>query len=219
MSPIYITAIICIIIVIGFLAYYYYIYKLFQMNYNKYKIPLLLDETEFNEDYTNTKILSSLVTDRKTLSVQGLGYGVSFSWEMNISNLSGNDKWNNSFNLLKPILKMNDSPQISYHPKKNYLSIILKYRDNPFYVQFAEFKYEDVKLQKWSKYILVINDRNVLLFVDGLPVFNKYLPSVPVIYDIQSKIILGQVNNNFLGKIRNLTLYPYPLTYTEIISI
>jgi hypothetical protein len=114
---------------------------------------------------------------------------------------------------------MNDSPQISYHPKKNYLSIILKYRDNPFYVQFAEFKYEDVKLQKWSKYILVINDRNVLLFVDGLPVFNKYLPSVPVIYDIQSKIILGQVNNNFLGKIRNLTLYPYPLTYTEIISI
>jgi len=189
------------------------------MNYNKYKIPLLLDETEFKEDYTSTNILSSLVTDRKTLSIPGLGYGISFSWEMNISNLAGNDKWNNSFNLLKPILKMNDSPQIGYHPKKNYLSIILKYRDNPFYVQFADFKYEDVKLQKWSKYILVINDRNVLLFVDGIPVFNKYLPSVPVIYDIQSKIILGQVNNNFLGKIRNLTLYPYPLTYTEIISI
>jgi hypothetical protein len=189
------------------------------MNYNKYKIPLLLDETEFKEDYISTNILSSLITDRKTLAIPGLGYGVSFSWEMNISNLSGNDKWNNSFNLLKPIFKMNDSPQISYHPKKNYLSIILKYRDNPFYVQFAEFKYEDVKLQKWSKYILVINDRNVLLFVDGIPVFNKYLPSVPVIYDIQSKIILGQINNNFLGNIRNLILYPYPLTYTEIISI
>ena len=219
MSPISIVVIACIIVTIVILLYYYFFYSLSKLNYNKYKIPLLLDETEFNEDYTNTKILSSLVTDRKTLSVQGLGYGVSFSWEMNISNLSGNDKWNNSFNLLKPILKMNDSPQISYHPKKNYLSIILKYRDNPFYVQFAEFKYEDVKLQKWCKYILVINDRNVLLFVDGVPVFNKYLPSVPVIYDIQSKIILGQVNNNFLGKIRNLTLYPYPLTYTEIISI
>ena len=186
------------------------------MNYNKYKISILPNETQFNEDYNNIITLSSLITDRKTLSIQGLGYGVSFSWEMNIQNLSGNEKWNNSFNLSKPIFKMNDSPQISYHPKKNYLSIILKYRDNPFFVQFSEFKYEDVKLQKWSKYILVINNRNVMLFVDNIPVFNKYLPSVPVIYDIQSKIYLGQINNNFQGKIRNLTLYPYPLSYNEI---
>lgn len=218
LSPLYISGIVGIFVVICILVYYF-LYRSSQLNHNKYKISLLPNETEFNEEYTNTAILSSLVTDRKTLSIQGLGYGVSFSWEMYIPNLGGNDKWNNSFNLLKPIFKMNDSPQIAYHPKKNYLSIVLKYRDNPFFVQFAEFKYEDVKLQKWCKYVLVINNRSVILFVDGVPVFNKYLPSVPVIYDIQSKILLGQLNNNFQGKIRNLILYPYPLSFTEIISV
>jgi hypothetical protein len=111
---------------------------------------------------------------------------------------------------------MNDSPQIGYHPKKNYLSIILKYRDNPFYAQFSELRFEDVKLQKWCKYILVISGRNVQLWVDGVLKNTEYLPSLPVVYDIQSSINIGQKNNNFNGKLRNLILYPYPLSFKEI---
>ena len=34
--------------------------------------------------------------------------------------------------------------------------------------------------------------------------------------DLNTDIVLGEENNNFLGKIRNLTLYPYPLGYNEI---
>ena len=91
--------------------------------------------------------VANLITTRSNLYVPKLGYGLTFSWEMFIPNLSGNDKWNNGFNILKPLITMNDSPQISYHPKKNYLSIILKYRDNPFRAQFAEIKFDKIKQQ------------------------------------------------------------------------
>ena len=43
----------------------------------------------------------------------------------------------------------------------------------------------------------------------------KILPSVPVVYDIQSEIVLGD-NNNFQGKVRNMALYPYPLSIDEV---
>jgi hypothetical protein len=135
---------------------------------------------------------------------------------MYIPSISSNDKWQTSFNRLKPIISMNDSPVISYHPKKNYLSIVLKYRNNPFYAQFAEIKFENIKPQRWSKYILIIENRNIRLYIDTILVSTKTLPSVPVIYDIQSEIILGDMNNNFRGKIRNASFYPYPLTYDEI---
>jgi hypothetical protein len=114
---------------------------------------------------------------------------------------------------------MNDSPQISYHPKKNVLSIIMKYRDNPFYAQFFEVKFDKIKQQKWCKYILIINNRNIQLYIDGVLVSAQSLPSLPVIYDITSEIVLGQKNNNFLGKIRNMNMYPYPILFSDIPNV
>lgn len=203
-----------LVLLIG--LYYLYYYLPNRSNLNKYKIPLLSTETIFDNNYQNILQVADLITNRKTLYVPKLGYGLSFVWEMYIPNLGGNDKWGSSFNILKPILVMNDSPQISYHPKKNYLSIILKYRDNPFYAQFTEIKFDKIKLQKWSKYIVIINGRNIHLYIDGTIASIQILPSLPVIYDISSEIILGQTNNNFLGKIRNMTMYPYPLAITDV---
>jgi hypothetical protein len=196
--------------------YYIYYYLPNQNNISKYKINLLSTETIFDNNYETSILMPTMVSTRSTLYIPKLGYGLTFAWEMYIHNLSGNDKWENSFNILKPIMVMNDSPQISYHPKKNYLSIIMKYRDNPFYAQFTEIKFDNIKQQKWSKYILVINGRNIQLYIDGALVSAQYLPSLPVIYDINSEIVLGQLNNNFLGKIRNFNLYPYPLSFSEI---
>ena len=160
--------------------------------------------------------MANLITTRNSLYVPKLGYGLTFAWEMFIPNLSSNDKWNNGFNILKPIITMNDSPQIAYQPKKNYLSIILKYRDNPFRAQYAEIKTDKIKQQKWCKYILVINGRKIQLYIDGILVSSQYLPSLPVIYDITSEIILGQKNNNFLGRVRNISLIPYPISNGDI---
>jgi len=148
-----------------------------------------------------------------------LGYGITFTWEMYIPNLAGNIAWKNNYNNVKPIFSMQDSPQVGYNPKKNYLSIITKYRDNPFYAAFSEIKVPDLKQQKWCNYILAISGRTIQLWIDGVIIKTEYLPSLPVFYDIQSSITIGQINNNFLGKIRNLVMYPFPLSFNELKSI
>jgi hypothetical protein len=208
-----------VLLIILLILYFYYYYLPSQSNIYKYQIPLLSSEIIFNEDYSQTILMTNLITTRPTLSVPKLGYGITFKWDMYIPNLSGNDKWHKSFNLVKPLFTMGDSPQVGYNPKQNNLSIITKYRDNPFYAQFSEIKFPDLKQQKWCTYVVVISGRNIQLWIDGKIVKTEYLPSLPVIYDIQSSITIGQKNNNFLGKIKNLIMYPYPLSYTEIQSI
>ena len=205
-----------IIIIILFIIFYYYYWEPSQSNLVKYKLLLLNDEKLFDDTFTQTITINTLVPNRKTLYVPQLGYGLTFVWDMYIPSLNGNDKWQTSFNRIKPIISMMDSPVISYHPKKNYLSIVLKYRNNPFYAQFAEVKFENIKPQNWSNYIVIIENRNIKLFINKKMVAIKILPSVPVIYDIQSEIILGDINNNFQGKVRNMVLYPYPLSINEI---
>ena len=212
----YVVIIVLILVVLYIVYYYFY---LSSNNITTYKIPLLTDETVFTEDYINNIILSTLVSPRITLYVPKLGYGLTFSWDMYIPAKNGNDGWQNNYNYLKPIITFGDSPVISYHPKKNYLSMVVKYRNNPFYTQFTELKYTDIRLQKWSQYILVIENRNIRLFINGKLVLTKLLPSVIVIPELNTHVVLGETNNNFLGKIRNLTLYPYPLSFDEIISI
>ena len=207
------------LLILAFVVFYYYYLLPNSENSVVYKIPLLTTEQIFDDTYVNTIVLETQVSKRDTLYVPKLGFGLSFVWEMYIPTINSNDKWQTSYNRLKPIISMSDSPVISYHPKKNYLSVVLKYRNNPFYVQFAELKFEDIKLQRWSKYILIIENRNVKLYIDGILLSVKTLPNVPVIYDITTNITLGNINNNFQGKIKNASLYPYPLTYNEIDSV
>ena len=215
-TSIIIIVVIIIFVILFFIGFYYYYWIPSLSNVNKYKIQLITDETIFDENYYNLLKTSVLVTNRDTFIIPKLGYGISFAWDMYIPSQSGSDKWQTSYNRLKPIISMNDSPVISYHPKKNYLSIVLKYRNNPFYAQFTEIKFKDIKLQKYSHYVLVIDNRNIKFYIDGALVSLKILPSIPVVYDMNSEIILGEKNNNFLGKINNLTVYPYPLSYDEI---
>ena len=210
----YMFIMIIILVICGLIYYKFWLPN--QSNVSKYKIPILTDETVFDENYINIQSLEALVSTRDTLYIPKLGYGLTLVWDMYIPALGGNDKWKHNFNTLKPIIAIKDSPIISYHPKKNYLSITLKYRNNPFYAQFAEIKFTDMKLQRWSKYIIIIENRNVKLFIDNILVATKILPSIPVIYDIKSDIVLGELNNNFQGKIRNVALYPYPFTFDDI---
>lgn len=209
------VGIIVIVFVFLFTAFYFYYWAPRQTNVYIYKIPLITDEIVFSEDYNSSINTSSLIA-RETLYVPKLGYGLSFSWEMYIPSQGGNDKWQSNFNHLKPIITMNDSPIISYHPKKNYLSITVKYRNNPFYSQYGEVKFKEMKTQVWSKYVLVIENRNIRLYINGTLVSTKILPSVASISSGKSDINLGEINNNFLGKIKNLSLFPYPLSYDEI---
>lgn len=147
----------------------------------------------------------------------GKGHGITIMWDMYIPNASENRMFNSSFDRLKPIIRIGNSPQIYYHPKRGYLSIISKYTDNPFYSNYPEIKYEDVKLQKWERYILVIKDRSITLFVDGKLKVASTLLNIPVI-DTNNIIKLGEYNNNFQGKVRNLKIVGYPLDNKTIMA-
>lgn len=212
-----IAATILLVVMLGLYYFYYYLRR--QGNVVKYQIPILTSEITLEETFSQTTQIANLVSNRNTLMVPKLGYGITFTWEMYISNLAGNAAWENNYNIIKPIFSMQDSPQIGYNPKKNYLSVITKYRDNPFFAEFSEIKVSDLKLQKWCKYILAIFGRTIQVWIDGVIVKTEYLPSLPVFYDIQSAITIGKVNNNFKGKLRNLVMYPYPLSYTELQSL
>ena len=215
-SQIIFIVLLIITIVLGVLYYFYY-YKS-DNNMSKYKIDILKDEATFDEGYSQILNTNLLVKDRTGILIPNMGYGITFAWEMNIPNLAGNDKWKHNYNTLKPIISMGDSPVISYHPKKNYISIILKYKNNPFYVQMAEIRFDDIKLQSWNKYIAIVDNRSVKLYINGTLMATKFLPSIPMINDVNSEIELGQTNNNFLGKVRNIVLYPYPLSFKEIME-
>ena len=141
-----------IVFILLCILFYYYYFAPNQSNVAVYKIPLITDETHFVEDYHNTIILKAQpsVNARDTLYVPKLGFGLSFVWEMYSPSVTSNDKWQTSYNRLKPIISISDSPVIAYHPKKNYLSVSLKYRNNPFYAQYAELKYEDISY-RWFR--------------------------------------------------------------------
>jgi len=208
-----------VLVIILFGMFYYYYFMPLQTNVEQYKMLLLSGPVKFHEKFQQITPVSALVGSRPTLYVPYLGSGLSFVWEMHIPNHAGNSGWYSSYNQLKPILQMEDSPQIAYQPKKNYLSVSLKYRDNPFLAKFTEIKYKNIKLQTWVKYIVVISSNNVRIYENGNIVLSKILEGVPVLYDYGSKIILGQPNNNCQCNIKNFYMYPYPLSTTEISTL
>jgi hypothetical protein len=206
-----------LMITVGTIIYFFFYYK--SNPISKYELKFLSTETTFDENYESVKKLETMITDRKSLLIPSMGYGLTFVWEMYIPAMGGNDKWQSSYNRLKPIISMNDSPVIAYHPKKNYISVVLKYRDNPFYAQFAEVKFENVKVQGWNKYIIIIENRAVKIYINGALISTKILPSLPVIYDMNSEVVLGEKNNNFLGKVREVSMYPFPIPFDQISNL
>jgi hypothetical protein len=192
------------------IVYYNYLYK----NAEK-EITILKGPTKFMEDYQNKLDINALTKNKELLNNYGTGHGMTLMWEMYIPNNPPNKFYNSSFNKLKPIVKFGDSPQIYYQPKQGYLSIILKYTDNPFYSNYPEIKIENVKLQKWEKYIMVIQDRNINVFVNNKLVSSRTLMNIPYIYLFEG-IELGEINNNFLGVIKNMKVLTRALTIKEI---
>ena len=136
---------------------------------------------------------------------------------MNIPNTDGSRHYKSSFNKLKNIITIGESPQIYYHPKKGFISFIFKYLDNPFYSHYPEIKLENIPLQKWNKYILIIQNRHIRIYMNGKLVKSTSLPNL-VMLNFDS-IRVGKINNNFLGVVKNMEIYPYPLTNQELLTL
>ncbi len=217
------TFFIIIVILFGLAVLFYLVYSYYflpnKSNINQYGISILSGIKTFTEDFQQVIPINTLIGNRNTFYVPNLGYGISFSWQMYVPANASNSQWQSSYSRSKPIIKIEDSPVISYNPKKNYLTASVKYKDNPYLAKLTELNYKGVKGQTWVKYVVVVTQSSILLYENGNLVKAKLLPSPPVLYDIGSKIYLGQMNNNCLCKIKDLFVYPYPLSYSEILSL
>ena len=206
------------------IAILFFIFLILVIFYNRFykegknnEITLVKGPTKFDEDFEKSFKLIELLNNRKNFILDDKGHGITLKWEMYIPNNSGSKYYNSGFNKLKNIVTIEESPQIYYHPKRGYLSFIFKYIDNPFYSHYPEIKLENVPQQTWNKFVLVIDGRHVRLYLGGNLVKSISLPNV-LILDFD-EINIGKKDNNFLGLVKNMVLYPYPMNQIEVKDI
>lgn len=192
-------------------------YNRFYKEGSKKQITLVKGPKKFDEEFEKSFKINELLQNRQNFILDNKGHGITLKWEMYIPNNSGSKYYNSSFNKLKNILTIGESPQIYYHPKKGYLSFIFKYLDNPFYSHYPEIKLENVPIQTWNKLIMIVDGRHVRIYLGGNLVKSITLPNVLVL-DF-NELNVGKKNNNFLGLIKNMELYPYPMNQIEVKDI
>ena len=192
-------------------------YNRFYKEGSKKQITLVKGPKKFDEEFEKSFKINELLQNRKNFMLDNKGHGITLKWEMYIPNNSGSKHYNSSFDKLKNILTIGESPQIYYHPKKGYLSFIFKYLDNPFYSHYPEIKLENVPIQTWNKLIMIVDGRHVRIYLGGNLVKSITLPNVLVL-DF-NELNVGKKNNNFLGLIKNMEIYPYPMNQIEVKDI
>ncbi len=77
-------------------------------------------------------------------------------------------------------------------------------RPGPNLIKFKKFP-----LQKWINVVVIMENRNVDLFINGKLYFSKYLSNLPLI--VPNKDLVLNANGGFRGKISKLYHWSYPI--------
>jgi hypothetical protein len=99
-------------------------------------------------------------------------------------------------------------------PKINTLRISIAYRNDLSNKTYYNFDLKHFRYQVWEHIVIVCNDRNVHIFLNGVMIKSIYLPNVPLIS--QNSFYIGQKNNNFNGEIRDVEYFNDALNIQEI---
>lgn len=195
-----------LIIILGSILYLYYD-QIYKKNVRDQYIFIDDKPVSLDSEYEQTVSISNIVTTRFNLQGEGSGNGLELRWEMKIPDISNNDNWKSSYDKLKPIILIGESPQIFYNPKEGNLVIKLKYRDNPYYSHYPSIKV-NLPLQRWNKIGIILDNRKLDVYLNNKLVRSVNIPNVPIISNSSNDIIkIGEKNNNIRGEIKNLTLF------------
>lgn len=178
------------------------------------KYDLITDTKPIDQDFEKRYVLSEIIKDRDTMIVPGHGEGLTFTWKMFIPNTMGERGWLSNFSKDKPLIRIGDSPHIYYNPKNNILKVILKYKETPFYAHYPVIELKDIPLQTWNHYAVVINGNKVIIYFNGKQVKNHKLNNIPIISN--NDIILGEMDNNIIGSIKDFSIHFRPYDTYEI---
>ena len=190
------------ILLIGGLIFVFYEYLYKAASYDNYTL------IENVYEYESTIPLGKLAPNRSSLILPGYGHGLTFTWAMNLDQVGPERIWATSYSRDKPIIRIGNSPQIYYNPKYNILKVIVSYRETPFFAHYPIIELRDIPLQSWNKYAVVIESNRVKIYFNGQLVVNKELSNIPIIDS--TDIIVGEKNNNIIGKVQDLKVYFRP---------
>ena len=134
------------------------------------------------------------------VSSEGNKYTLAFFIYNN--NYAENSSWDSGFIRPKGIISHYGSPNVYFITKSNTLRISIAYKDDLSNKKFYNFDIKKFKYQKWEHVVIVVENKYVSIYLNGVIIKATKLPNIPWIP--QSSLFIGQKNNNFNGKIRDV---------------
>lgn len=192
-----------ILVISGLLLYFFF---------NRYKlgknyVELLDNEKVVNDKFQITQTLEQLSIGNNFLTRLNIGYGMSFYFEIYPHNVKNNDKWIKPFDNLRPIIRYSDTPHIYYNHKTSEIELVMKYKDKTNKTIYKHIKF-NIYQQTWNNIRINIKDRDIQIYLNDTLIKRQYLENIPIISKEKNDLIkIGEVNNNFKGKLRNMRFY------------
>lgn len=171
-----------ILILISLILLTVIFYLLFKFYNSKKNNPILIKDLvdgassnnrvdESGENYSYKYVVNS---DNIPYIDNSLIFGYSF-W-LYIDNVGGSGNWDSNFKEPKSIINRGDSPSIYYTPEDNALLVKMKTGDNNI-EEFIVTK--ELKTQKWNHICVVLDTRNLDIYIEGKMVRSFILKEVP----------------------------------------
>lgn len=180
-----------------------FVYKKYK-KIDKSKYVILDNTTLFDNNYT--KLINRALLPATTTNM-------TIVWKMKIMNISENYLWADNFRNPKTIIKNNTAPDILYEPRDNILVIRTQYYDTEK-IKTHEIKIPNIPIQIWTSYAIVINGRDLCVYINNNLYHCYTLPNVFLSPIGDMKV--GEQLNNFLGYIDDMAYYNRCLSMNEI---
>ena len=190
-----------IIIIIITLVYYFFRSSRFTC--------ILCKPTHFIDDFN--MFISNL-----KLPLSKTGNMFSYSFDIKFLNLPENSQWHTNVNYKKPILFRFGSPNVNYYPLTHTLQIEMSYKDKLGEINYHKLNINNLEIQKWINIVIVLENRNIDVYLNKQRYISSYLPNVPFIFN--KNLYLGEKKNNFNGYLDNVKYFNYALNEAQIIS-
>ena len=196
---------ILIVLLISIFVYY----KFFKHNYTTLFSDKILLDNDYSKFVSNLYLPSSITGNKFT-----------YTFWIFLKNIPENsDNLKTSYTNNKFIFSRNNSPGVYYNIKHNMLKIKMNYKDsnNKIHTQTHEINIRNLKLQKWTHLALVLNNRELYIYINGNLHKTSIIPSVPFIYN--KILLIGEKNNNFNGYLFDGRYYNKTLDKSKITNI
>jgi len=159
-------------------------------------------------------ILNKIVSAKKNIIIQnntlnlattnkGLGWTLSLWIYI--------EDWTYNYNIDKYIIKWHNC-NIWLSKNTNNLNISIPIFNS---ISRESITYTKLLLQKWNHILVVLDNRNIDLWVNGEMFHSKYLSNVPYLIHNNMKIV---PNGGFSGLIKNIVFFSYPIPYISFLN-